>query len=485
MEIYNPTRRFTWSMTLLSPHEDVSDQPTLPGIHATRIRKLNAQKVRTLNEGGRNVVYWMSMTQRSQQNHALHYAIQHANRENLPLVVYQGLNANYPHASDRIHTFILQGVADLQHQFEKMDISYGFYLAPLRPKPILPELIRRAAIVIADDFPSFITPALNRKMAARAPCAYHVVDGHTTVPMNYFQKEEWAAYTIRPKIHKVLEKALEPISYPTLENSTPHDFPSYILQKKFDVSAGVARCPIDHTIPPTSFQGGERPAHQILNMFLEKKLSSYAEKRNNATVDATSDLSPYLHFGMIDPATIVRAAQKKSKLFSSEFIEELVVRRDLAYNYAFHNPNHTTEKGLNDWAKKTLQEHEKDARPYLYTKKQLEGARTHDELWNAAQRQMVLSGKMNGYLRMYWAKKILEWTPNVARAFEIAVYLNDRYELDGRDPNGYAGIAWSLGGKHDRAWFNRPIFGKIRYLSAAGAQKKFDTQKFIQSIPTV
>ncbi len=229
---------------------------------------------------------------------------------------------------------------------------------------------------------------------------------------------------------------------------------------------------------------GEKAANQVLNDFIEHKLVLYDANRNDPNIDGQSNLSPYLHFGHISAQRVSLEIQKKSTSASEqeEFLEELIVRRELSDNFCFYNENYDNFKGFPDWAKKTLNEHRHDRREYIYSLDQFEKAQTHDDLWNAAQKEMVKSGKTHGYMRMYWAKKILEWTEGPEEALKIAIFLNDKYELDGRDPNGYVGIAWSIGGVHDRAWFPKPIFGKIRYMSYKGAQSKFDVKAYIKKV---
>jgi deoxyribodipyrimidine photo-lyase len=232
---------------------------------------------------------------------------------------------------------------------------------------------------------------------------------------------------------------------------------------------------------------GEKEGKKICHHFIKNKLSDYDRGRNDPNRDAQSRLSPYLHFGQISAQRVALEVLKNGAQGPNRdaFLEELIVRRELADNYCYYNPDYDNFQGFPDWAKKSLKEHRKDKRDYVYTYKQFEEGKTHDSLWNAAQKEMVKTGKMHGYMRMYWAKKILEWTDTPEQAQKIAIDLNNKYELDGRDPNGYTGIAWSIGGVHDRAWFNRPIFGKIRFMSAKGAQSKFDVNAYISKVETL
>jgi deoxyribodipyrimidine photo-lyase len=231
-------------------------------------------------------------------------------------------------------------------------------------------------------------------------------------------------------------------------------------------------------------RSGEREAHRALIKFIKHKLSLYQELRNDPAMDGQSNLCPYLHFGQLSAQRIALEVMKAdaAKEVKDAFLEELIVRRELSDNFCFYNHDYDSFAGFPDWAKKTLDKHRKDLRAYIYSREQFENGETHDGLWNAAQMEMVKRGKMHGYMRMYWAKKILEWTPSPEIAIETAIYLNDKYELDGRDPNGYTGIAWSMGGVHDRAWNERNVFGKVRFMSYNGCKSKFDIKRYIERI---
>ncbi len=290
-------------------------------------------------------------------------------------------------------------------------------------------------------------------------------------------KQEWAAYSFRPKILRSLEEFLTP--FPPL---SPHPYPAPEAAPPVETEALLKALPLDRTVPPVTWlPPGEAAAREHLRRFVAEKLPAYDRDRNDPTREGQSDLSPYLHFGQLAPqraAWEVRESQAPPAA-KKAFLEELIVRRELSDNFCFYNSRYDSVAGFPDWARRTLDDHREDAREYIYTLAEFEAARTHDPLWNGAQLEMVHRGKMHGYLRMYWAKKILEWTASPEEALETAIFLNDRYELDGRDPNGYVGIAWSLGGVHDRAWGERPVFGKIRYMSYKGSAGKFDVQTYI------
>jgi deoxyribodipyrimidine photo-lyase len=306
------------------------------------------------------------------------------------------------------------------------------------------------------------------------------VDADVIVPSAMLGKEHYAARTIRPRILAELDRFLLPVHTPavrigwrspaglrTLTAST-----QLLDELKLDRSVGVA----------SGFRGGSGEAMRRMRRFIRDGLRGYAENRNRPELDGTSGLSPYLHFGHLGPHTLALAVCEADAphAIRDAFLEQLIVRRELAINFVRFNPNYDRLEACEPWALATLKKHARDRRPRLYSAAQLERAETHDALWNAAQMQMVTSGWMHGYLRMYWAKKILEWSPTPAAAYEVAVHLNDKYELDGRDPNGYAGIAWAIAGKHDRAWGpERPIYGLVRYMSYASTSRKFDSRSYI------
>ena len=290
-------------------------------------------------------------------------------------------------------------------------------------------------------------------------------------------KMEYGAYTLRPKIHKYLNEFLT--DFPKLKKNlktTHHEKIEWDkLFKKLEVDTDVR--PVDW-VKPGSING-----KHILSEFIKNKLNDYNELRNIPTEKKVSNLSPYLHFGQISSQRVAFEVYENVRNNKKDsFIEELVVRKELSDNYCYYNQEYDNPNGYPTWALDSHKEHSKDKREYIYSLHKLENASTHDDLWNAAQLEMVKTGKMHGYLRMYWAKKILEWTEDIETAHKYAIYLNDKYELDGRDPNGYTGIAWSLGGVHDRPWFTRPIFGKIRYMSYGGCKNKFNIDEYIAQV---
>ena len=316
-------------------------------------------------------------------------------------------------------------------------------------------------------------------LQARSKFPFFEVDAHNIVPCWLASpKAEWAAYSFRPKIHRLLPEFMD--EFPPLKR--------HHVSWKDDVQNDwrSAECGIEvDTVPEANFnRSGEVAAAEQSLDFIENKLSSYESNRNDPSQDGQSNLSPYLHFGQISAQRV--ALQVLASLKDADaFLEELIVRRELSDNFCYYNPDYDSFQAFPEWARASLEKHAKDRREYLYTAEELERAHTHDNLWNAAQMEMVYKGKMHGYMRMYWAKKILEWTGSPVEAQQIAIYLNDRYELDGRDPNGYVGIAWSIGGVHDRAWKERSIFGKVRYMSYKGVSRRFDVEAYVKSIKNI
>lgn len=437
-----------------------------------------------LPSAGGCVVYWMQRAQRGLDNPALDIAIAVANELHCPVAVFFGLHPKYPHGNLRHYAFLLDGLADIKRDVEACGAAFV-----LRPYPNH-DLLRfcaevNACFVVGDENPLRQGAQWRQSAARKLSVPFWTVDADVVVPSKLFPKEEYAARTLRPKLHRFLPLFLQP-----LENLQAQ----YLWPKKtrpqsvaIEPARLLSALPLDRTTSPVSqYKGGTGEGLRILRRFLTERLPTYDTARNQPPVAGTSELSAYLHFGHLSPLTIALAVSEASaapKAAKEAFLEELIVRRELAINYVARNPLYDQLAGSPAWGQKTLATHADDVRPHLYTAAQLEAAETHDPLWNAAQMEMVSTGRMHGYLRMYWAKKILEWTATPAEAFAIAVHLNDRYFLDGRDPNGYTGIAWAMGGKHDRPWApQRPVFGLIRAMSAQGCARKFDVKAYLSRV---
>ena len=432
---------------------------------------------------GAGVIYWMSREQRVHDNPGLLYARELAEDYNSALVVVFTLSDNFLGAGLRQYDFMIRGLVDVTSALKHKNIP--FILLKGDPIVQLSNYINSAqsGCVVVDFDPLRIKRSWQEGVVANTKAQFYEVDGHNIVPARYVSnKLEYAAYTLRPKIKRALQNFL--IDHPDLkamDRSNFHDegfVPDRILDS----------VELDRTVKPVEWLlPGTNEGMKVLTNFISTKLSRYAELRNDPNQFGTSDLSPYLHFGQISSGTIARQILKEygQDENSEAFLEELIVRKELSDNFCHFNPDYDRPEGFHDWAKKTQREHARDEREFIYSLDQLEQGRTHDPLWNAAQLEMVRRGKMHGYLRMYWAKKILEWTKSPAEAMKAAIYLNDKYELDGRDPNGYAGIAWSIGGVHDRAWNERPVFGKIRYMNYNGAKRKFNVDNYISYVKSL
>lgn len=442
-------------------------------VQQDRVRKLNQVPLR---QGP--VIYWMSRDQRVDDNWALLYAQELALTLKEPLLVLFCLTPDYLGATAPQYRFMLEGLNELTGRLKKLQIT--FISLQGNPDQEVARFCRelKAGGLVCDFNPLRINRQWQENLASNLGLACHLIDAHNIVPCWVASpKQEYAAYTIRPKLKKLLP------SYLT-------DFPAlirhpYQLQRKFKMSAPKEQQKwLTHSGQARQtyiYKSGETAARQFMQQFIENRLASYETERNNPVLNGQSNLSPYLHFGQLSAqklAWLIKQAEEPG-INSESFLEELIVRRELSDNFCYYNNRYDSIEAFPRWARETLADHAEDPREHIYNYREFETAATHDSLWNAAQQEMVLTGKMHGYLRMYWAKKILEWSDSAELALEWAIKLNNHYSLDGRDPNGYAGIAWSIGGVHDRAWFQRPIFGKIRYMSYKGSKSKFNVDGYI------
>jgi len=434
--------------------------------------------INNLNYISGNICYIMSRDQRVNNNWALQFALEQAERNKTGVCVIFALQDEFLNASSDIFNLMLSGLKDTKQQLAKLKLP--FYLLKGRHSEIIPQFVKDFSIgmLVGDFDPLKIKRSWQKEINSAINIPFIEIDAHNIVPARIASpKLEYAAYTIRTKIKKVLYQYLfELPKYPELrenimENINISDF-SYIhnkllekdLKHKYDIILT------------------EKEAENTLQEFIQNRLNQYDKYRNYPNINAVSELSPYLHFGKI-------SAQKAAfDIFYSEaeqvnkdkFLEELIIRRELSDNFCLYNENYDNFDGFNLWAKDTLNKHRDDPREPLYELEVLENSASHDPLWNAANNQMKQTGKMHGYLRMYWAKKILHWAATPELAIEYAIYLNDKYSIDGRDPNGYAGIAWAIGGTHDRVWFERTIFGKVRYMSYESQIKKYDYREYLK-----
>jgi len=434
---------------------------------------------------GNCVVYWMQRSQRALDSPGLETAVAAANELKKPLVVFLGIVPFYPRANHRHYAFLAQGIPETARRLKQRNIAFVLRAWPHHNLIEFCDEVR-ACMVIGDENPLRVPERWRQVAAERLRVPLWTVDADVIVPTKLLLKEQYAARTIRPRIHNCLDEFLLPVGNARARTAwrRPKNLASlnpesdFLTDFKMDRSAS----------PVSTFHGGTAEGLAALKRFLRKRLKGYSVRRNHPDLDGTSQLSPYLHFGQIGPHTIALAVKDADAPPEDKkaFLEELIVRRELAINFVRFNPGYDRLASAEPWAQTTLAAHRKDERTHLYTVSQLENAATHDPLWNAAQKQMVQTGWMHGYVRMYWAKKILEWSPSPEVAFDTAVQLNDRYELDGRDPNGYAGIAWAIGGKHDRAWGpERPVYGKIRYMSFNSTSRKFDSKAYIEKVSSI
>ena len=444
-------------------------------IKSERIERLNGESQKDRDF----VLYWMQASQRPEDNKALNLAIEKANEANLPVVTYFGITDDFPGANLRHYHFMVEGLTETIKKLEERGIKT--VVEGRDPPEGVIELAESASAVVVDRGYLRIQKRWRRKVAEEIDVELLQVEGDVVVPVEAAsEKEEYAARTIRPKINEQLddflneeEHSVPGVSSLDLELPVGPQSPKSILDDlEVDRSVG----------PAPGFTGGTSEAKQLLDDFIADKLDEYGEMSNDPTADSLSKMSPYLHFGQISPLYIASRIKEADSPGGEDYLEQLIVRRELSINFVHYNENYDDFGSiLPDWAYETLMEHEDDEREYLYTLEEFENAETHDPYWNAAQKEMNLTGKTHGYMRMYWGKKILEWTPNPEQGYEISLYLNNKYELDGRDPNGFTGVAWCYG-KHDQGWKERPVFGKTRYMNANGLERKFDAEEYVKKI---
>ncbi len=447
----------------------------------------------TVRRGGtppkdaRCVIYWMQRAQRGIDNPALDVAIALGNELGLPVVAFFSAINNFPHANLRHYHFLSQGLPDAEHDLNERNVAF---LVRRPPHNALEKLAVElgAAAVVGDENPMREPERWRQVFAHRIDIPYWTVDADVIVPSNTYDKHFYAVHHFRPKLYAELPKFLDAHPPERAKHTwqRPKGFESFHVGD--DVTEGWGR-PFDRSVGPVdSFTGGTRAAEKLLAVFVKDKLADYDTVRNHPESDGTSRISPYLHFGHIGPLTICRAIEDavNKKQCTPEardaYYSEVLAWRELSVNFVKFVPEYDSMACAPDWARTTLRKHARDRRPHLYTREQLANYQTHDELWNAAQQQQVDVGWMHNYMRMYWAKKILEWSKDAAEAWDTCVYLNDKYFLDGRDPNGYSGIAWAIGGVHDRPWFEREIFGTIRFMSGASTGKKFNSKRYIANV---
>ena len=448
----------------------------LPEPHRFMIDPRRTRLLNVRNDVLGPVIYWMSRDQRVHHNWALLFAHRKAKILQQPLVVIFTLAPSFLGAPLRHYDFMLQGLKEVEVSLRELNIP--FFLLQGEPVTELPRFVKKlkAGIVVTDFSPLIISRTWKKTIGKELLIPLYETDAHNIVPCWIASnKQEFAARTFRPKITSLLKEFLT--EFPEL---TPIDSAmEYIPVTWSDIYQGLNADPMVQ--PVHGLKPGGKAAKTCLESFLNDRLSSYSVNRNDPTTGATSNLSPYLHFGQISAQYCAMRASRSdaSEADRKAFLEELIVRRELSDNYCNYNDLYNSFDGLPAWAKETLEKHIADKREYLYTSEEFAHRATHEKLWNAAQLELVKTGRIHGYMRMYWAKKILEWSETPRQAFDTAITLNDRYALDVRDPNGYTGVAWSIGGLHDRPWFERAVYGRIRYMNASGCARKFDIKRYI------
>ncbi len=482
----------------------------MDGTPASRVHPLNGAPLR---RSARHVLYWMVTSRRTRWNHAFDHALDHARTLGLPLIVLEALRVDHPWASERHHAFALAGMRDNRLALEGSGVAYHPYVEP-EPgagRGLLRTLAEGAAVVVTDLYPTFFIPRMQRAAAARLGVRVEAVDSNGLLPLAVAPRSFGAAVHFRRFLQKSLPPLLVrlPSSEPLVESVPPSagSVPDLVLRRWPAASDGLlagepgalGSLPLDHEVKPSPIPGGPVAGETRLREFIDRSLDRYDEEHNHPDAAATSCLSPYLHWGQVSVHQVFRAVAEHEgwspvrlgrradgrrsgwwgmRPSAEAFLDELVTWRELGFVYAHHVADHDRWETLPEWAKATLEEHAADAREHVYGLEELRQARTHDEVWNAAQRQLLGEGVIHNYLRMLWGKKILEWTRDPHEALRVMIELNDRYALDGRDPNSYSGICWVLG-RFDRGWPERPIYGKVRSMSSVSIRRKVHLDAYL------
>lgn len=482
-----------------------------------RVRRLNTQHI---HAAGDYILYWMQIYRRLERNHALDYALRCAAELHKPLVVYEGLRLDYPWASRRLHRFVLDGMCANHARAREVGLAYWpFVETPKRPaRGLVRRLAARAALVVTDDFPCFLIPRQSEALAQSARVPVYAVDSNSLVPLALLGPPVYAAAHLRPRLHKAFAEAWTHRAAATPEfDAGPHsavDPPFETWQPSDDLDAFVAGLPVDASVPAVrATPGGTPAARERLDHFVRWRLRGYAEHRSQPGSPEhghASGLSPYLHFGHLSveelaervlgegwtPGELRLECRGKRQGFFGDgpdvdgLLDQALTWRDTGFNWHWSRRTDAESlvTALPEWAFATLQAHAADRRAYVYTREQWEQGDTHDELWNAAQRELVATGTIHNYLRMLWGKKVIEWSKSPSEAYATLEHLNNKYALDGRDPNSYCGILWCFG-LFDRPWApERPVFGRVRFMSSANTARKFKLgpyYEYVTSLPTI
>jgi deoxyribodipyrimidine photo-lyase len=448
-------------------------------VPSSRIRVLNKAESQ---RSGRYVLYWMQQSQRARFNPALELAIEEANARDLPVLVCFGLMDGYPEANARHYAFMLEGLAEVERDLSERGMA--FVIRRGAPDAVALQFSSEAALVVCDR--GYLKPqkVWRTSLSRRAPCCVVQVEGDVVVPVETASpKHEVGARTLRPKLYRVWEEYIVSLKARTLRHRAPDVHVQSDINLS-DVPGALRSLRIHHSVSPVRrFQGGTSRARARLNAYLAEPFARYAKNRSVPEAGAASHMSPYLHFGQISPVEIalaVRDTKTGDDEDRSAYLEELIVRRELAMNHVFYDERYDAYEAVPEWARKTLDSRRGDPRPYLYAREQFEAGDTHDRYWNAAMKEMRETGYMHNHMRMYWGKKILEWSPSPEEAFETTLRLNNRYFLDGRDANSFTNVAWVFG-LHDRPWGPRTVFGNVRSMGQ-NSLKKFDADAYVQTV---
>jgi deoxyribodipyrimidine photo-lyase len=484
----------------------------LPPVPEIRIRPANEAPV---NPHGDSVLYWMTAARRVERNFGLQRAVEWAVDLKKPLVVLEALRCGYPWASDRLHRFIMDGMLDNRAHCQGKPVLYYPYLerAHGEGRGLLEALAGHACVIVTDDFPAFFLPRMLAGAVNRLTIRLEAVDSNGILPLAATDRVFLTAFSFRRFLQSQLREHLRSVPKkaplarvslprpPTLPKKITKQWPPAPEELLRAGPGGLSTFAIDHRVEPSPLRGGSKAASAALTRFLRQRLDRYAEEGSHPDHEVTSGLSPFLHFGHISSHEVfarltryekwsprrlaIKATGGKAGWWrmsdgAERFLDQLITWRELGYNMCSKRQDYTEFDSLPEWAKDTLRKHARDPRPHIYPMAEFEAARTHDPLWNAAQRQLLREGRIQNYLRMIWGKKILEWSPSPREALAIMIELNDKYALDGRDPNSYSGIFWTLG-RYDRPWApERPIFGKIRYMSSRNTERKLRLRNYLE-----
>ncbi|AUD63881.1 hypothetical protein BK010_09885 [Tenericutes bacterium MO-XQ] len=458
---------------------------------------MNKERLLKIKEGKKDasktyVIYWMQQSQRVHYNHALDHAIRMANHFDLPLVCFFGIDDKYPEANERSYQFMLEGLKEVSELLKKLGIN--FILTFGKPHQSLIPFLNDAQALVMDRgylrHQRLWRKELYHEVKSNDSLIIDMVDADLIVPVHVAsQKVEYGAYTIRPKIKKLYESFRDFRKLAVLNNKSDLKLDSD--DDLDDIDQLIKKMNIDHTVKKSIYyKGGYKEASRRFSEFILEKSDLYPES-NDPSLDATSHMSIYLHFGQISSLELLERlylaleqGQIKGESFD-QYVEQLLIRRELAFNYVFYQEEYDQfEHMTEDWAYQTMEAHVNDKKTYIYDLSNYEEYNTHDPYFNTAMKEMVVTGYMHNYMRMYWAKKIIEWSPSFKKAYETILYLNNKYFIDGRDPNSYTGVAWCFG-KHDRAWTEREIFGKLRYMNDKGLERKFNIEKYVEKIASI